>query len=112
MDDPLLSGATHRQVREHFLSWGLNDLKTKLQPDIDPYEKYMSTGYYAPEYHRPRYQYCLVVDNLCLESFDQAEENDRFFPAVKLLSLQWWGQTIEEEEGVDGEVGPQIASYR
>lgn len=107
MLDLLNSGATHRQVREHFLSWGLNDLTTKLYPDIDPDLKYRSTGYYSPEYHRPRYRYCLVVDELCLESFDHAiEEYSRFFPAVKLLSLQWWGPTIEEE-GVDGEVGPE-----
>ncbi|KAK7928369.1 hypothetical protein PG985_005367 [Apiospora marii] len=108
IDDPALYRATHRQVREHFLSWGLNDLKTKLHTDIDPYEKYMSTGYYSPEYHRPRYRYCLVVDDLCLESFDQVkDEYDRLFPAVKLLSLQWWGPTIDEEEVVDGEVGPE-----
>ncbi|KAK7981401.1 hypothetical protein PG988_003639 [Apiospora saccharicola] len=107
IDDPALYGATHGQVREHFLSWGLNDLKTKLYPDIDPTMKYLSTRYHGPEYHRPRYQYCLIVDDICLESFDQAKDGyDRFFPAVKLLSLQWWGPTVEEE-GVDGEVGSE-----
>ncbi|KAK8127251.1 hypothetical protein PG984_008359 [Apiospora sp. TS-2023a] len=103
IDDPSLYRATHRQVREHFLSWGLNDLKTKLHPNVNPEEKYMSTGFYSPECHRPRYQYCLVVDDLCMESLDQA---GGFFPAVKLLILQWMGPTVEEE-GVDGEQGPE-----
>lgn len=108
MIDPYPTGPTHRQVREHFLSWGLNDLKAKLHPDIDPYEKYRSTRYHGPDYHRPRYQYYLVVDDLCLESFEQAMDGyETFFPAVKLKILQWWGPTYEDKEGVDGEQGPE-----
>ncbi|KAK8091341.1 hypothetical protein PG994_000846 [Apiospora phragmitis] len=108
IDEPALYGATHRPVREHFRSWGFNDLRRKLRPGVvDPHMKYMTSGYYSPVHHRPRYQYCLVVDDLCLESLALAEaEYDLFSPAVKLLMLDWLGPTVEEE-GVDGEQGPE-----
>lgn len=77
------SRATARQVREHFHTWVSQSLAGRLPRNlatkIDDLDWTGATS-------TPRYEYCLFVDSLCLESLDQPALH---FPVVKLLCRDW-----------------------
>ncbi|KAK9446275.1 chitinase [Metarhizium brunneum] len=76
------SGATSHQVRDHFESWVPKNLEDRLRPDATNSQN--DVGVHATS--TPRYEYCLFVDDVCLESVDHPGVNS---PVVKLLHKNW-----------------------
>ncbi|KAG6039142.1 hypothetical protein E4U41_003158 [Claviceps citrina] len=83
VDDETLYGATTDQVRERFKSWVPGSLKDRLLPHANDQEE-------EPDWIRamtaPRYEYCLFVDDICLESLEHPGVDT---PVVKLLHKNW-----------------------
>lgn len=73
------SGATHHEVRRHFHEWTQKSLQQRLRPDADT----QADPWLRAASARPRYQHCLFVDDICLESTTQS------FPVIKLLKGNW-----------------------
>ncbi|KAK6833574.1 hypothetical protein PG987_008268 [Apiospora arundinis] len=82
-DETLRSGATSHQVRDHFRSWVQADLEDRLRPDAADLQD--DVGWWRAV-STPRYEYCLFVDELCLESVDHPGVDS---PVVKLLHKNW-----------------------
>ena len=78
-----ISGATSHQVRDHFQSWVPKNLEGRFRPDATDLEDDVDWIHAAST---PRYEYCLFVDDLCLESVDYPGVNS---PVVKLLHKNW-----------------------
>lgn len=83
IDDETLYGATSHQVRDHFQSWVPKNLEDRLRPDAANPQDDVDWLYATCT---PRYEYCLFVDDLCLESVDHPGVNS---PVVKLLCKNW-----------------------
>ncbi|KAK4235502.1 hypothetical protein C8A03DRAFT_36647 [Achaetomium macrosporum] len=109
MDDrSQFDGATPDQVRQHFTKWALDEFKRNWweepMPD-DEVAKVKAGGYSATDYSAdPRYSFCLLVDDICLESFG------KMLPVVKLVKKHWepggqdWeDDQLEENPGWEGE---------
>ncbi|KAI2626438.1 hypothetical protein GGR54DRAFT_470390 [Hypoxylon sp. NC1633] len=79
----VISGATSHQVRDHFQSWVPKNLVDRLRPDAIDLQDDVDWVYATST---PRYEYCLLVDHLCLESMDRPGVNS---PVVKLLLKEW-----------------------
>ncbi|EFY96769.2 hypothetical protein X797_009163 [Metarhizium robertsii] len=83
IDDKTLYGATSSQVRDHFQSWVPKNLEDRLWPDATHPQNDVDWSHATST---PRYEYCLFVDDVCLESVDHAGVNS---PVVKLLRKNW-----------------------
>ncbi|KAG6116883.1 hypothetical protein E4U13_001561 [Claviceps humidiphila] len=92
IDDPSLYGASMDQVRAHFRSWIPENIKSRLRPEATDLD---DITYKHLADMTPRYKYCLYVDDLCIESLDQ-DEDDSKCPVVKILNKDWEPYTLEE----------------
>ncbi|KAG8165483.1 hypothetical protein KVR01_004035 [Diaporthe batatas] len=122
MDDKdRFEGATTHDVREHFRTWVADELPNNLTDEERGREEFSHAALARSEsdaepgpdwFLGTRWNFCLVVDDVCLESLDEMS-----LPVVKILWKQWgplgpderdyqvpegWedGQTDEEEEDV------------
>ncbi|KAI0406598.1 putative muramidase [Xylaria palmicola] len=76
-------GATTHAVRDHFHQWVPQDIQSRLpEGSTASAEDLESSGATSS----PRYEYCLLVDDLCLESLDYPSLNS---PIVKLVARHW-----------------------
>jgi valyl-tRNA synthetase len=103
MDDKAkFDGATSHDVRDHFSHWVADELQTWLDPErahnFDPEEVRRNP---VPVdsggnciFEGARYDFCLFVDDICLESLDHREDN----PLVKILD-RVWGHLEPEKRG-------------
>ncbi|KAI7778282.1 hypothetical protein LA080_002390 [Diaporthe eres] len=92
-------GATSYQVREHFNSWVAQSLANRLSPNsVTTIEDLGWTN----TTNTPRYEYCLVVDSLCLESLDHPS---LISPVVKLVDKNW-GDPLSPQERQSAQVYP------
>lgn len=85
------SGATSHQLRDHFQTWAPDNLAARL---ADAPETIIDDLDWTGVTTTPRYQYCLFVDSLCLESLDPPGLS---FPVVKLLCRDWTDALTPEE---------------
>ncbi|KAI8949279.1 putative muramidase [Xylaria longipes] len=76
-------GATTHAVRDHFLQWVPKDLQSRLsessKASVEDLELTGATSC-------PRYECCVLIDDLCLESLDYPNMNS---PVVKLVWRRW-----------------------
>ncbi|KAG6033327.1 hypothetical protein E4U19_006664 [Claviceps sp. Clav32 group G5] len=93
IDDPSLYEASIYQVRRHFQAWVPENLKTRLRPGATDLDDDVDWVYATTT---PRYEYCIYVDDVCLESLYQPGPN---FPVVKLLCKTWDSPFPPEEMG-------------
>ncbi|KFZ11689.1 hypothetical protein V502_07453 [Pseudogymnoascus sp. VKM F-4520 (FW-2644)] len=107
IDDKSLYEASVDEVRAHFQAWVPKNLEARLHPgtkctisDVD----YLSVDI------TPRYKYCLVVDEICLESVEHPEG---LGPVVKLVCRDWeclWSPE-EKLQGVQPPFHDGITEY-
>ncbi|KAK1763087.1 hypothetical protein QBC33DRAFT_550320 [Phialemonium atrogriseum] len=91
-------GATTDQVRKHFSKWVVDELRRNWQDQPIPDDQVAKLGaddgmiYSAGT----RYNFCLLVDNVCLESLAKMPS-----PVVKLVEKRWVPdvQDLGKEEG-------------
>ena len=80
-------------MREHFNAWAPESLRSRLRPDTTcTIEDIGHTGVDTT----PRYLYCLVVDEICLESLEYPFPGS--CPAVKLVLGDWQSPWSPEEK--------------
>ena len=89
MDDhSQFDGATPDQVREHFTKWAVDELKRNWREQPMPDDEFakLETGDGVDKYHSlgARYNFCLLIDDICLESLDKM-----FSPVMKLVTRNW-----------------------
>jgi hypothetical protein len=113
-DKEKLEGATSHDVRDHFTAWVAEEVPRVLSRPKEFFAREECYSYdFSPEWILgTRYNFCLFVDDICLESLDEMT-----FPVVKLLWAQWGhlephernytvhpdyddGETDEDEEDV------------
>ncbi|KAF9888673.1 hypothetical protein FE257_008431 [Aspergillus nanangensis] len=95
-DQLAYDGTTSHEVRDHFRVWAAHAMMDRL---VDPHPQDLEVmlradgpGTTGPEWFLgARYNFCLFVDELCLESLREMRS-----PVVKLLWKQW-GQLQEHE---------------
>lgn len=87
-----LSGATTHDVRYHFLEWAPRALEARLKPGVstDALSMIDTTD-------TARYKFCLMVDEICLESLDHDQENMNW-PVVKVINCDWGPLSLEERQ--------------
>jgi hypothetical protein len=86
-DSPQFDGATIDQVRNHFRAWSLEELKRNWRHPPIPEEELanIETGpFRVDDGAGLRYNYCMVVDDICLESVERM-----YKPVVKLVDKCW-----------------------
>lgn len=95
-DQATLGGAGVRDIRRRFTSWAAEELRRNWRVDETPPTEEEArragmggAGYFAGT----RYNYCLLVDEVCLESLDRIAS-----PVVKLVKKDFY----DEEEGGGG----------
>ena len=109
MDDRAqFDGATSHELRDHFVSWVIDELPKRLHAyeleRIDWDAMRRNEGYdeehpcaVPPDVrsglYGARYDFCLFVDNICLESLDHMDP-----PVVKMLKRDW-GHLAPEKRG-------------
>ncbi|KAL2852940.1 hypothetical protein BJY01DRAFT_207522 [Aspergillus pseudoustus] len=99
-DAAKFDGATSHAVRDHFQSWVSSELTTVLK-DPSKTRCPVNLGERAVEVELSlgsRYNFCLFVDDICLESLDKMS-----YPVVKLLSR---ATGIREPEDREYQVDP------
>ncbi|KAI3333524.1 hypothetical protein F4824DRAFT_490890 [Ustulina deusta] len=90
------NGVTSHQVREHFRAWASKNLAARLKADAGTTIEDIS---WKPATFTARYQFCLFIDSVCLESLDHTESvNGLNFPVVKLLDKEWPRPDLSPEE--------------
>ncbi|KAK5636389.1 hypothetical protein RRF57_012101 [Xylaria bambusicola] len=83
-------------VREHFRAWASKNLAARLKADASITIENIS---WKPATFTARYQFCLFIDSVCLESLDHTGSvNGLNFPVVKLLDKEWPGPDVSPEE--------------
>lgn len=103
-DRSQFNGATPDQVREEFTNWAVDKLRRNWReppmldgevPEIEP-----GSGVRVGSSASTRYNFCLLVDNICLESLEKMRN-----PVVKLVTKCWTAgeQDLECEEEDEGE---------
>ncbi|KFY78577.1 hypothetical protein V499_02321 [Pseudogymnoascus sp. VKM F-103] len=100
IDDKSLYGSSVEEVRAHFQAWVPQNLDARLRPDTActiPDVSYLSVD------TTPRYNYCLLVDEICLESLDHPEG---LGPVVKLVCRDWESPPRSPEEKLQGVQAP------
>ncbi|KAF4224513.1 hypothetical protein CNMCM8980_007536 [Aspergillus fumigatiaffinis] len=85
-DKEKFNGATSHDVRDHFIAWVAEELpRVVAQPEkFFAQEEFSSTGLRREWTLGARYNFCVFVDDICLESLDKMSS-----PVVKLLWGQW-----------------------
>lgn len=84
-DKEKFDGATSHEVRDHFSVWVAEQLpQIVASPGILPRLQNPLTKLGPEAGLGQRWNFCLFVDDICLESLDHM-----FFPVVKLLYKQW-----------------------
>ncbi|KAL2130078.1 hypothetical protein VTI74DRAFT_6916 [Chaetomium olivicolor] len=83
IQEDLRPSTTSHEVRDHFRSWVQKDLEDRLRPDATNLDDYAG---WLRATSTPRYEYCLFVDDICLESVDHPGIDS---PVVKLLCKNW-----------------------
>ena len=78
------SGASINEVRTHFHIWVSESLKSRLKLGAASAAKDLAMRRATST---PRYEYCLVVDEICLESLDYPLPGKS--PVVKLVCRDW-----------------------
>lgn len=106
-DDKFISGASVDEVRAHFQAWVPQNLEARLRPDTActiPDVSHLSVD------TTPRYNYCLIVDEICLES---ASHPEGLGPVVKLVCRDWESPWSSEErlQGVQEPFHDGITEY-
>ncbi|KAI1369131.1 hypothetical protein F5Y08DRAFT_293685 [Xylaria arbuscula] len=91
IDDRRLYGATSDQVRDHFRSWVATSLEQRLRPGATDSPE--DVGWLCAT-STPRYQFCLFVDDICLESVDHPGTHT---PVIKILDKDWESPFPPEE---------------
>lgn len=103
-DRATLGGAGVRDVRRRFTFWAAEELRRNWRVgETPPMEgEARRAGVEGPGYFAgTRYNYCLLVDEVCLESLDRIAS-----PVVKLVKKGF----IDEEEGGGGRSGVVASS--
>lgn len=101
-DRAALDGAASRDVRARFTQWAAEELRRNWQsvesaPDEEHARKADSDG---PGYFSgTRYNYCLQVDDICLESLEHMAS-----PVVKLVRKVWEGGQEEDTVAAAAEI--------
>lgn len=103
MDDrSRFDGAGPDQIRRHFNDWAVDELQRNWSPGSTPppskdalLNATDNTDYLYQS--GPRYNFCLFVDDICLESLDKMA-----IPVAKLVSRRWT-QGGEMQQGGDSD---------
>lgn len=85
------SGATSHEVRDHFLQWVPYELNSRLKPSASDPSQFSAA--WACASSTARYEFCLFVDDMCLESLVHRSHHG---PVVKVLNKDWGNLTPEE----------------
>ncbi|KAI0540463.1 putative muramidase [Xylaria digitata] len=86
------SGATHHDVRDYFLQWVPKDLQSRLSKNSKAGVKDLEMLGVAD---CPRYECCILIDDLCMESLDYPRFNS---PVFKLVWRKWGPATQDERQ--------------
>lgn len=104
-------GATSHDIRDHFNTWVTDQLP---QIVTSPEVLADNNDRLGPQYFLgPRYNFCLFVDDFCLDSFELFEKSPSG-PIVKCLSKPWGNLTLQERnykihpEWHDGETDDEL----
>jgi hypothetical protein len=103
-DRSQFDGATPDQVRKHFTNWAVDELRRNWReppmPDNEVPEIEPGSRFTVDSSAGTRYNFCLLVDDICLESLDKMCN-----PVVKLVTKYWTAgeQDLECEEEDEGE---------
>ncbi|OBT70097.1 hypothetical protein VE03_00637 [Pseudogymnoascus sp. 23342-1-I1] len=97
IDDRSLYGASIDEARAHFQAWVPKNLEARLRPDTTCT---ISDVSHLSVDITPRYNYCLVVDEICLESVEHPESLE---PVVKLICRDWECPWSPEERRQGGQ---------
>jgi hypothetical protein len=120
MDDrSQFDGATIDQVRSHFRTWSLEELKRNWRHPPMPEDVVAKIEAGVPgedDDAGVRYNFCLVVDDLCLESVERM----KYSPVMKLVDKRWKSydpdelpttDEIEEDRNLGWEGGVTNSEY-
>ncbi|KAJ5523810.1 hypothetical protein N7494_010460 [Penicillium frequentans] len=93
------NGATSHDIRDHFNAWVTYQLPQIVgSPEVLKYLLSNDNNGLGPQYFlSPRYNFCLFVDDFCLDSLEFFE-NSSSGPVVKILSKPWGNLTLQERE--------------
>ncbi|KAJ6177373.1 hypothetical protein N7485_004287 [Penicillium canescens] len=94
------NGATSHEIRDHFNAWVVDQLPQVVASPavLERLRSDNSTDQLGPEYSLgARYNFCLFVDDFCLESIKYINDPN-FDPMVKVLSGSWGNLTPRERE--------------
>ncbi|KOS43014.1 hypothetical protein ACN38_g6088 [Penicillium nordicum] len=94
-----LNGATSHDIRDHFNAWVTDQLpQIVASPEVLENLQSDDNNGQGPQYFLgPRYNFCLFVDDFCLESLELFK-NSLCGPVVKILSKPWGNLTPQERE--------------
>lgn len=95
-------------MREHFRDWASKNLAARLRADAGTTIDDIS---WKPATFTARYQYCLFIDSLCLESLDHTESGSNF-PVVKLLDKEWPRPDLSPDERRELVKQPDINDFK
>lgn len=87
------NGATSHDIRDHFNVWVTDQLpQIVASPEVLEYLQSDDHNGLGPQYYLgPRYNFCLFMDDFCLESLELG-------PVVKILSKPWGNLTPQERQ--------------
>ena len=109
------NGATSHDIRDHFNGWVTDQLpQIVASPEILEHLLFNDTHGMVPQYFLgTRYNFCLFVDDFCLESLELFKDSFHG-PVVKILSKPWGNLTPQERtykihpEWHDGETDDEL----
>ena len=103
-DRATLAGAAVRDVRRRFEAWAAEELRRNWRDDEPPtVEEARQAGVESPGYLAgTRYNFCLMVDEVCLESLDSIAS-----PVVKLVKKDF----ASEEDNHDDSSTSGVIAY-
>lgn len=87
-DQSKFEGAGPAEIREHFNSWSVDELRRNCRAGHEPPIKNGIPRFVAG----PRYNYCFLVDDVCLESLQKMAS-----PVVKLINSHWTPDSEQDE---------------
>ena len=91
-DQSKLERAAPQEIREHFHRWSVDELRRNCRADREPP---MEDG--IPRFVAgPRYNFCLLVDDICLGSLKQMDTS-----VLKLVRRDWEPYSEQDENEED-----------
>ncbi|KAI9146930.1 hypothetical protein HJFPF1_12959 [Paramyrothecium foliicola] len=85
------------KIRRHFTNWCINELRRNWRSGLTPATEDEMTGSTGStnylEQAGPRYNFCFLVDEICLESLEKMAN-----PVVKLVSREWAPDPQEDDD--------------